>query len=86
MRLKGRIPLIAYQRRLECRGPLGPVAASTASSHGSQTVPAWCLLVWVVSKSAESGGPCRGRTYGPLIKREKEPFLRRLAIATVSPI
>jgi len=40
----------------------------------------------VVSKSAKSGGPCRGRTYGPLIKREKEPFLRRLAIATVSPI
>ena len=31
------------------------------------------------------GGPCRGRTYGPLIKREKEPFLIRLAVATVSP-
>ena len=31
------------------------------------------------------GGPCRGRTYGPLIKREKEQFLIRLAIATVSP-
>ena len=30
------------------------------------------------------GGPCRGRTYGPLIKREKEPFLTKLAIATVS--
>ena len=24
----------------------------------------------MVSKSAESGGPCRGRTYGPLIKSE----------------
>jgi len=31
------------------------------------------------------GGSCRGRTYGPLIKREKEPFLIRLAITTVSP-
>lgn len=32
------------------------------------------------------GGPCRGRTYGPLIKRDKWPFLTRLAIARVSPI
>jgi hypothetical protein len=32
------------------------------------------------------GGPCRGRTYGPLIKSDKRPFLTRLAIATVSPI
>jgi len=23
----------------------------------------------MVCKSAENGGPCRGRTYGPLIKR-----------------
>ena len=69
MRLKGRIPLIAYQRRLECRGQLCPGAASTASSHGSQTVPAQGRNCLVVSKSAESGGPCRGRTYGPLIKR-----------------
>ena len=32
------------------------------------------------------GGPCRGRTYGPLIKSDKRPFLTKLAIATVSPI
>ena len=31
------------------------------------------------------GGPCRGRTYGPLIKREKAPFFTTLAVATVSP-
>ena len=31
------------------------------------------------------GGPCRGRTYGPLIKSAKWPFLTTLAIATVSP-
>ncbi len=31
------------------------------------------------------GGPCRGRTYGPLIKRDKQPFLTKLVIATVSP-
>ena len=24
----------------------------------------------MVCKSAESGGPCRGRTYGPLIKSQ----------------
>ncbi|HEV8329327.1 MAG TPA: site-specific integrase [Nitrospiraceae bacterium] len=30
------------------------------------------------------GGPCRGRTYGPLIKSDKLPFLTTLAIATVS--
>ena len=32
------------------------------------------------------GGPYRGRTYGPLIKSDKWPFLTKLAIATVSPI
>src|ERR1022692_2121809 len=32
------------------------------------------------------GGPYRGRTYGPLIKSDKRPFLTKLAIATVSPI
>ena len=32
------------------------------------------------------GGPCRGRTYGPLIKSDKWPFLTKLAIATVSPL
>jgi integrase len=32
------------------------------------------------------GGPCRGRTYGPLIKSDNWPFLITLAIATVSPI
>ena len=31
------------------------------------------------------GGPCRGRTYGPLIKSDKGPFLTKLVIATVSP-
>ena len=31
------------------------------------------------------GGPCRGRTYGPLIKSDKRPFLTKLAIAMVSP-
>jgi len=31
-------------------------------------------------------GPCRGRTYGPLIKSDKGPFFKKLAIATVSPI
>jgi len=36
-------------------------------------------------KPAESGGPCRGRTYGPLIKSNKRPFLTKLAIAMVSP-
>ena len=34
----------------------------------------------------EMGGPCRGRTYGPLIKSDKWPFLTKLATATVSPI
>ena len=33
----------------------------------------------------EFGGPCRGRTYGPLIKSGKARLLRMLAIATVSP-
>ena len=32
------------------------------------------------------GGPCRGRTYGPLIKSDKWPFLTKLAITMVSPI
>ena len=31
------------------------------------------------------GGPCRGRTYGPLIKSGNACFFRMLAIATVSP-
>jgi len=47
--LKGRIPLIAYQRQLDCRGPLCPGAARTASSQGSQTVPAQGRNCWVVS-------------------------------------
>ena len=33
----------------------------------------------------EFGGPCRGRTYDPLIKRDQKPVLIKLAIATVSP-
>ena len=33
----------------------------------------------------EFGGPCRGRTYGPLIKSGKACFSKMLAIATVSP-
>jgi hypothetical protein len=43
-----------------------------------------------VSKESQAvedfGGPCRGRTYGPLIKSDNRPFLTTLAIATVSPI
>ena len=44
--------------------------AKTAPPHSSQTVPVMASDVRVVSKSAESGGPCRGRTYGPLIKSQ----------------
>jgi hypothetical protein len=33
----------------------------------------------------EIGGPCRDRTYGPLIKSGKQAILKRLAIAMVSP-
>lgn len=39
--------------------------------HGSETVPALTRYVGVVSKPAKNGGPCRGRTYGPLIKSDE---------------
>ena len=32
------------------------------------------------------GGPCRGRTYGPLIKSGKRPLLTRFVVAMVSPL
>ena len=38
-------------------------------------------MQWMFSKPAKMVGGCRGRTYGPLIKREKEPFLEKLVIA-----
>lgn len=63
---------------------LRPGEAKAVPSHDSQTTPALEGMLWVVCNPAKFGGPCRGRTYGPLIKREKEPFLKRLAIATVS--
>ena len=44
--------------------------AKAVPSHDSQTTPALKGILWVVSKSAKSGWPCRGRTYGPLIKSE----------------
>jgi hypothetical protein len=31
------------------------------------------------------GGPCRGRTYGPLIKRDQQAISERFAISMVSP-
>jgi hypothetical protein len=37
---------------------------------GAQTVPASGESWPLVCKSAEIGGPCRGRTYGPLIKSQ----------------
>ncbi len=58
-------------------------------SHGTEIKPEMMQVgeEGSVSEVAEKfGGPCRGRTYGPLIKRDKKPFLTKLAIATVSPI
>ena len=42
------------------------------SSHGPQTASAFEENCLVVCNSAKSGGPCRGRTYGPLIKSERQ--------------
>jgi hypothetical protein len=49
---------------------LCPGEAKAVPSHDSQTTPALEGILWVVSKPAKSGGPCRGRTYGPLIKSQ----------------
>ena len=51
---------------------LRPGKAAAVPSHGSQTVPVLQEILWVVCKSAKSGGPCGGRTYGPLIKSERK--------------
>jgi hypothetical protein len=53
-----------------------PKRSKTAPSHGCQTVAAVEENWEVVCKSAEFGGPCRGRTYGPLIKSGRRPINR----------
>jgi hypothetical protein len=45
----------------------------TASAHGPRRFPSQAEIVGWFLKSAESGGPCRGRTYGPLIKSSDQP-------------
>jgi integrase len=72
--------------------PLGNKAAvdrlDTASfvESGSKVVAGECIPIEGNSEVVgKFGGPCRGRTYGPLIKRENRPFLQKLVIATVSP-
>ena len=44
--------------------------ATAVSPHDFQTTPVMTRDMRVVSKSSKSGGPCRGRTYGPLIKSQ----------------
>ncbi len=59
---------MAHQRArtLQARACL----ATAVPSLGSQTVPTVAEVLVVVRKPAENGGPCRGRTYGPLIKSQ----------------
>ncbi len=45
-----------------------------------------CVVLWRISESARTARPSGGIAVAPLIKREKEPFLTKLAIAKVSPI
>ena len=44
------------------------------------------IVEWLEGASDCFGGPCRGRTYGPLIKSVNKPIFEKFAVATVSPL